>query len=145
MIRTAEPRDQPDLDRLAIAQFTRTPWPEGRFEAVTDIHVCERLGRVAGCVGFQRCLTGLFVVHCWVEDGFSGQRAAVDLLTDLRNLADCEGMDLTFVTAPWNRGLRAAVEKYGCESGSADERAVFYRRRAERSNEGRWSSRAGLQ
>jgi len=131
MIRPAEPHDQPDLDRLAIAQFCRTPWHQrGAFAQATDFHVCERAGRVVGCVGFQRSLTGIFVVHAWVEDGFSGRRAGVELLKDLRNLADAEGIDLTFTASPGNHGLREAVEKYGCEGECADRNAVFYRRKA---------------
>jgi N-acetylglutamate synthase-like GNAT family acetyltransferase len=132
MIRHSEPHDQPDLDRLAIAQFCRTPWVTDGSRA-TAIHVCERGCRVVGCVAYRRYLAQIHVLHVWVEDGFAGQRAAVELLKDLAALADANGVDLVFTAAEWNHGLRRSVEKYGCEQKEAaglEPDAVFYRRRS---------------
>ena len=133
MIRPSEPHDQPDLDRLAIAQWQRTPWVDSG-ERATHIHVCERYrARIVGCVSYRRYLAQIRVINVWVVDGFEGRRAAVELLKNLRDIADSEGSDLFFTVAEWNRGLRHGVEKYGCEQKAAEgllPDAVFYRRRS---------------
>jgi hypothetical protein len=69
-------------------------------------------------------------MHVWAEDGFSGRRAAVELMLDLEAMADAEGADLLFDTMPGNIGLRKAVEEHKCESGPVHSGAVEYRRKA---------------
>jgi len=132
VIRESLPEDQADLERLCLAQYRRTPWPEDSARA-TAIHVCLRGQRVVGCVCYRRGLGEIYVANVWVEDGLAGRRAAVELLKDLAAMADAEGTDLTFTAAWWNLGLRRAVERYGCASEDhpgVRSDAVFYRRKA---------------
>ena len=132
MIRLSEPEDTPEIERLAIAQFARTPWPiEGFFPRTQAFHVCERQERIAACAGYRRDGAVIRVMHVWAEDGFGGRRAAVELMLDLKAMADAEGYDLVFDTMPENVGLRAAVAEHGCEPllGEAPG-AIAYRRKA---------------
>ena len=131
MIRLSWPEDTPEIERLALAQYQRTPWPlAGKFPLAETFHVCEREGHLAACAGYRREGSEIRVMHVWAEDGFSGKRAAVELMCDLENMADAEGLDLVFDTMPENVGLRAAVEEHGCKSGFETPGSVDYRRRA---------------
>jgi hypothetical protein len=132
MIRASVPKDTPDLQRLCIAQFLRTPWPEDGAVA-TDIHVhIDRRDGMTGAVAYARQRGGtIYVIHVWTVAGFAGKRAGVALLKDLANMADAEDLVLTFTVAEWNRGLRAAVERHDCLSldvACVEPTAVFYAR-----------------
>jgi hypothetical protein len=132
LIRISVPEDSDDISRLALAQYQQTPWTlDGVLPPVTAFHVCERQGRIAACCGYQRNGSTLLIVHVWAEFGFGGKRAAVELMKDLEGMADAEGRDLIFDTAPTNIGLQKAVEEHGCEP-ILDRwpRAVTYRRKA---------------
>ena len=132
MIRASEPDDTPDLQRLCIAQFLRTPWPEDGAVA-TDIHVhFDRDDTMTGAVAYAR-QDGrtVYVIHVWTAPGFAGRRAGVALMKDLANMADAEALTLTFTVAEWNLGLQSAVEQYGCLSldvACVDPTAKFYAR-----------------
>jgi N-acetylglutamate synthase-like GNAT family acetyltransferase len=132
MIRFSRPEDTPDIARLAMAQYKRTPWsPEGRFPIAESFNVCERRGHIAACLGWRRDdVDAIRVMHVWAEDGFSGRRAAVELMLAMEALADAAGLDLVFDTMPSNVGLRAGVEEHGCEGRSLHPEAVEYRRKA---------------
>lgn len=138
MIRLSEPEDTPEIQRLALAQYQRTPWPlEGFFPRTQAFAVCERQGHIAACAGYRYEGESIRVMHVWAEDGFSGRRAAVELMKDLEAMADAEGRDLAFDTMPENRGLRRAVEKHRCQPLLDDAGAIAYRREARR-----WAAQA---
>jgi N-acetylglutamate synthase-like GNAT family acetyltransferase len=131
MIRHSIPEDTPEIARLALAQYQRTPWPlDGCFPVAEVFHVCERGGQIAACAGYRRDGETVRVMHVWAQDGFSGRRAAVELMEDLEAMADAEECDLVFDTMPENVGLQAAVAKHGCTSLDGDHRAIAYRRKA---------------
>jgi len=132
MIRHSWPEDTPAIQRLAIAQYQRTPWSlDGSFAIAHTFHVCERRGHIAACLGYRRDDDRtLRVMHVWAEDGFGGRRAAVELMLDMEAFADATEMDLVFDTMPSNVGLRAGVEEHYCEVRSLHEQAVEYRRKA---------------
>jgi hypothetical protein len=132
MIRASVPEDTPEIERLCIAQFIRTPWPPDGAVA-SDVHVCfDREDRMVGAVLFARAISSIYVIHVWTIAGFAGRRAAVALLKDLANMADAEEMTLTFTVAMWNRGLRSAVERFGCVVDPSvtcvDPSGVYYAR-----------------
>jgi hypothetical protein len=131
MIRLSEPGDTDAITRLCLAQYQRTPWPPDSAVA-SAIHVCEhRSGRIVGCIVYRQDGGSIYVIHVWVEDGFAGRRAAVELMLDLEALADAERVELTFTAAAWNRGLLGAVQEHGCVPLAGDgDSAVFYRRKA---------------
>jgi len=129
VIRLSEPEDTPEIERLCLAQFARTPWNPGVLVAEA-FHVYDRDGHITGCLAYRRQGSEIQVIHVWVEDGFSGRRAAVELMTDLENMADAERCDLAFDTMPDNTGLRAAVEEHGCQAVSETPGSVDYRREA---------------
>lgn len=129
VIRLSEPGDTPEIERLCLAQFARTPWKPGVL-TVEAFHVCEREGHIAACAGYRYEGATIRVVHVWAEDGFGGRRAAVELMKDLEHMADAERCDLAFDTMPDNTGLRAAVEEHGCQAVSETPGSVDYRREA---------------
>jgi hypothetical protein len=131
MIRESRPADDSEIERLALAQYRRTPWPlDGAFPKPDLVHICERAGRIAACCGFRFERGAIRVMHVWAEDGFGGRRAAVELMLDLEALADAGGSDLVFDTMPSNLGLRKAVEEHGCEGEASRPDAIVYRRKA---------------
>jgi hypothetical protein len=132
VIRLSTPQDTPDIARLALAQFKRTPWPpKGHFPMAEAFHICERHGRVAAALGYRHDdAQTLRVMHVWAEDGFSGRRAAVELMLDMEALADAAGFALVFDTMPTNVGLRTGVEEHGCEGRSIHPEVVEYHRKA---------------
>jgi N-acetylglutamate synthase-like GNAT family acetyltransferase len=132
LIRLSTPEDTPEIKRLALAQYLRTPWSQdGKFANVQAFHVCERQGHIAACCGFLQYHHTLWILHVWAEDGFSGRRAAVALMKDLKLMADASGLVLCFTVDQSNIGLQTAVEEHGCEPSFDEEPgAVAYRRKA---------------
>jgi N-acetylglutamate synthase-like GNAT family acetyltransferase len=132
MIRHSRPGDTAAIQRLALAQYQRTPWSlDGHFPVAQSFNVCERRGHIAACLGWRRDdIDTIRVMHVWAEDGFAGRRAAVELMLAMEALADAVGLDLVFDTMPSNVGLRGGVEEHGCEVRSLHAEAIEYRRKA---------------
>jgi hypothetical protein len=131
VIRLSTPDDTDEIRRLALAQYLRTPWSmQGNFGSVEAFHVCERRGHIAACIGYGRYRNVVWVLHVWAEDGFAGQRAAVELMKDLKAMADAEWMVLAFDVDRSNVGLQRAVEEHGCEPSLDYPGVVAYRRKA---------------
>jgi hypothetical protein len=132
MIRLSTPADDAEIRRLALAQYLRTPWEmEGTFLPAEAFHVCERHGHIAACIGFGHYgKRMLWALHVWAEDGFSGRRSAVELMKDLRNMADAEGCTLAFDVSRANTGLQRAVEEHACEPSLDWPGVIAYRRKA---------------
>jgi N-acetylglutamate synthase-like GNAT family acetyltransferase len=132
MIRKSTPEDTPEIARLALAQYQRTPWPADMvFPDVKAFIVNQRAGHIAACCGYRWDGRTIRVMHVWAEDGFSGQRAAVELMKLVQRLADEEGSELVFTARAWNAGLRNAVERHGCEGSPGEEpEQIVYRRGA---------------
>lgn len=130
MIRLSIPDDTGEIQRLAIAQYNRTPWPlEGHFLSAEAFHICERSGHIAACLGYRHDdEQTIRVMHVWAEDGFGGRRAAVELMLDMEALADASGVDLIFDTMPENVGLRAGVEEHRCEARSVTGSVEYHRK-----------------
>lgn len=130
MIRLSAPDDSDEIERLALAQYQRTPWPlEGHFPVAEAFHVCERGGHIAACLGYRHDdEQTIRVMHVWAEDGFRGARAAVQLMLDMEALADASGVDLIFDTMPENVGLRTGVQEHGCEARSVTGSVEYHRK-----------------
>jgi hypothetical protein len=131
MIRHSWPEDTPVIERLAIAQYQRTPWPlDLPFPPAMAFLVNQRAGHVAACCGYRWDGPVIRVMHVWAEDGFRGRRAAVELMLHVERGAEREGSEIVFTAREWNHGLRKAVEEHGCEPFRGEEpEAVVYRRR----------------
>lgn len=131
-MRLSWPEDTPEIARLAVAQYQRTPWPADMvFPVPHEFVVNQRAGHIAACCGYRRDGNEIRVMHVWAEDGFSGRRAAVELMCGLERSADAEGVDLVFTARAWNSGLVKAVHKHGCKPSPGEEAgAVIFRRRA---------------
>ena len=134
MIRLSWPEDTPEIQRLALAQFLRTPWPLDMVFPPTMVFLMNwHNGHAAACCGYRWDGEECRVLHVWAEDGLRGRRAAVELMLFMERAADITGLDLVFTARVWNDGLRSAVERHGCEPSPGEEaQAVIYRRKAQR-------------
>lgn len=132
MIRLSWPEDTDAICRLAIAQYQRTPWPlDMEFPTVHEFAVNQKHGHTSACCGYRQDGDVIRVMHVWAEDGFSGRRAAVELMKALKWHADSERATLVFTARASNSGLANAVKWHGCEpSLGEDPGTVIYRREA---------------
>jgi GNAT superfamily N-acetyltransferase len=130
VIRPSWPEDTPEIQRLALAQYLRTPWPlEMQFPPAMAFLINWHNGHASACCGYRWDGDDIRVLHVWAEDGFRGRRAAVELMKHVERAADSEGLALVFNARVRNVGLRSAVERHGCEpSPGEDDQAVEYRR-----------------
>ena len=103
------------------------------FPPAMAILVNQRFGHISACLGYRWDGDTVRPMHVWAEDGFSGRRAAVELMRCLEASADADGLELVFTARAWNQGLRSAVEQHGCEPlVGEDAETVVYRRKARR-------------
>jgi hypothetical protein len=132
MIRPSWPEDAPEIQRLALAQYLRTPWPlEMQFPPAMAFLINWHNGHAAACCGYRWDGDDIRVLHVWAEDGFSGRRGAVELMKSVERAADAEGLDLVFTARSTNSGLANAVKWHGCLASPGEEHeTVVYRRKA---------------
>lgn len=132
MIRPSWPEDTPEIQRLAVQQFIRTPWPlDMEFPPAKAFLINWRYGHAAACAGYTWDEYDIRVLHVWAEDGFRGRRAAVELMKHIERCVDADGIGLVFTARASNSGLVNAVKWHGCEpSLGEDPETVVYRRKA---------------
>lgn len=132
MIRLSWPEDTPEIARLAVAQYQRTPWPTDMvFPVPHEFVVNQKHGHIGACCGYRQDGNEIRVLHVWAEDGFRGRRAACELMLGMKKSADSDGCNIVFTARSWNTGLRNAVEQHGCNPLPGEEPdTVVYRREA---------------
>jgi hypothetical protein len=124
-IRDAISEDAIEIDRLRRAQLARTPWwPKDPPKLPVQWRVKEVGGRLRGAIAFLFGGPGteLVAVDLWVDDGFAGRRAAVELSRDLEFIAGTYEAPLHFEIMLENTAIAQAIEEAGYEPYSKNYR-----------------------
>ena len=113
MIRPSRADDGDEITRLALAQFARLPWDPTSMAEPTGILVCDRSGyELTGALTYF-VGSRLYVTYLWVDDGFRGYRAAVELCRAAEKLSLQLGKRLSFEIPIENVAFAKVVEGAG--------------------------------
>ncbi len=112
MIRSSVLSDTDEIARLAIAQYRRLPFLDMTPTHITGWRVrCDHYS-LSGCYSY---FIGdfFYVTQLWVDDGFRGYRAAVELSRDAEELAKRVGRELRFEISEENTAYARVVATAG--------------------------------
>jgi ribosomal protein S18 acetylase RimI-like enzyme len=113
VIRVADVLDAPEVSRLFFCQYGRLPWTDQPNPKPTGCRVRGEVGRLSGAYLYVVTEERFFVTDLWVDNGFRGYRAAVELSHDAENLAKQMGKRIMFGVPIENQAYIKALEANG--------------------------------
>ena len=114
MIRSSKPEDTAEIVRLAQVQFARLRWDLNDMIAPTGFLVSDRSSyELSGAMAYVIGQTRVLITHLWVDDGFRGWRAAVELSRSAEKLSEQVGKPLAFEIPVNNKAFAKAVATAG--------------------------------
>jgi hypothetical protein len=133
MIRPSLPSDTDEIARLGVTQLRRTPYINVDPAPITGWRVRTDHYSLSGCYSY---FAGdlLFVTQLWVDDGFAGWRAAVELSHDAEMFAERLGISLCFEIGKENSAYQRAVATAGYVPIVEGAEGLIY---------GRWTDQPG--